>query len=289
MSAERVGRERAGAGAGSGRAHEGAGDAADGLAAPLRRERLRRLGTRLLSVTSILLLWSVVASFFSPFLLPSPVIVGRRLFELVRAGEFEVHVYATIHRVVVGFIVAFVLSIAAGMLMGGKRFAESFIDSYVLVGLTIPGLCWAVLAVMWFGITEMAPVFAIVMVVLPMLTLNMWQGTKSLDKDLIEMANVFRAGRLALVRDVMLPQLLPFCLAGARIGFALGWKIVVLSEMFGLSSGVGYMINRSFNAYSMEDVLAWTAGFTLVMFVVEYAVFLPIERRLVRWRPLVTL
>jgi NitT/TauT family transport system permease protein len=159
----------------------------------------------------------------------------------------------------------------------------------VLVGLTIPGLCWAVLAVMWFGITEMAPVFAIVVVVLPMLTLNMWQGTKSLDRDLVEMAHVFRASRRALLRDVVLPQLLPFCLAGARLGFALGWKVVVLSEMFGLSSGVGYMINRSFSSYSMDDVLAWTAGFTLVMFAFEYAVMLPIERRLTRWRPAVSL
>ena len=64
---------------------------------------------------------------------------------------------------------------------------------------------------------------------------------------------------------------------------------MVLSEMFGLSSGVGYMINRSFNSYSMEDVLAWTIGFTIVMFAVEYGIILPIERRLVRWRPVVAL
>jgi NitT/TauT family transport system permease protein len=115
----------------------------------------------------------------------------------------------------------------------------------------------------------------------------MWQGTKSLDRELVEMARVFRASRRALLRDVVLPQLLPFCLAGARLGFALGWKVVVLSEMFGLSSGVGYMINRSFSSYSMDDVLAWTVGFTLVMFAFEYAVMLPIERRLVRWRPVV--
>ena len=101
------------------------------------------------------------------------------------------------------------------------------------------------------------------------------------------MAHVFRAPLSSVMRDVVLPQLMPFCLAGARLGFALGWKVVVLSEMFGLSSGVGYMINRSFSAYSMDDVLAWTVGFTAVMFAFEYAVMLPIERRLVRWRPAV--
>jgi NitT/TauT family transport system permease protein len=241
----------------------------------------------LLSVASILVLWAVLAAFFPPTLLPGPLVVARRLGELAARGDFWIHLRATILRVVIGFGAAFVVSIGAGILMGSRRLVEDVFESWVLVGLTIPGLCWAVLAVMWFGITEMAPVFAIFVVVLPMLTLNMWQGTKSLDRDLVEMARVFRASRKALLRDVVLPQLLPFCLAGARLGFALGWKVVVLSEMFGLSSGVGYMINRSFSSYSMDDVLAWTVGFTLVMFAFEYAVMLPIERRLVRWRPAV--
>ena len=249
-----------------------------------------RLGGRavwLLSIVSILVLWAIVAAFFPPTLLPGPLVVARRLGELAARGDFWMHLRATILRVVIGFGLAFVVSVGAGILMGSRRLAEGLFESWVLVGLTIPGLCWAVLAVMWFGITEMAPVFAIFVVVVPMLTLNMWQGTKSLDRDLVEMARVFRASRRALLRDVVLPQLLPFCLAGARLGFALGWKVVVLSEMFGLSSGVGYMINRSFAAYSMDDVLAWTVGFTLVMFAFEYAVMLPIERRLVRWRPVV--
>jgi NitT/TauT family transport system permease protein len=249
----------------------------------------RRAAVWLLSVASILILWAIVAAFFPPTLLPGPVAVARRLGELIVRGDFLLHLRATIQRVVLGFVLAFVVSIAAGILMGSRRLAESMLESYVLVGLTIPGLCWAVLAVMWFGITEMAPVFAIFVVVLPMLTLNMWQGTKSLDRDLVEMARVFRASRRSMLTNVVLPQLLPFCLAGARLGFALGWKVVVLSEMFGLSSGVGYMINRSFSAYSMDDVLAWTVGFTLVMFAFEYAVMLPIERRLVRWRPAIVL
>jgi NitT/TauT family transport system permease protein len=250
---------------------------------------IRRALVRLLSIVVIVIAWAIVASFFPPTLLPGPDVVGRRLVELARGGELWTHVSATVRRVALGFVLAFTLSIALGIFMGSRRFVESLFESWVLVGLTIPGLCWAVLAVMWFGITEWAPIFSIFVVVLPMLTLNMWQGTKSLDRDLVEMAHVFRAPRRFLVVDVVLPQLLPFCLAAARFGFALGWKVVVLSEMFGLTTGVGYMINRSFSAYSMDDVLAWTIGFTGVMFAVEYFVFLPIERRLVHWRPAVTL
>jgi NitT/TauT family transport system permease protein len=244
----------------------------------------RLLAIRLLSVASMFLVWAVISAFFPPMLMPNPWVVAHRLWQLCLSGQFWFHAYGTVSRVVVGFTLAFVVSIALGVAMGLRQIAAVMFEAYVLVGLTIPGLCWSVLAVMWFGITEFAPVFAIFVVVLPMLTLNMWQGTKSLDKDLMEMSRIFNFSGRSVLLDVILPQLLPFCLAGARLGFALGWKVVVLSELFGLTSGVGYMINRAFSSYSMADVLAWTLGFTLIMFVLEYVVFLPVERRLVRWR-----
>ena len=249
--------------------------------------RIGRLAVWALSVAIMLVLWTVIAALFPPTLLPGPAAVGVRLADLMTTGDFWLHLRATVQRVAVGFVLAFVVSVAAGTLMGARRLAEGVFEPWLLVGLTIPGLCWVVLAVLWFGVTEMTPVFAIFVVVLPMLTLNMWQGTKGLDRDLIEMARVFRAPWSSVMRDVVLPQLLPLCVAGVRMGFALGWKVVVLAEMFGLSSGVGSMINRSFSAHSMDDVLAWTVGFTLVMFVFEHAVMLPIERRLVRWRQVV--
>ncbi len=248
---------------------------------------MRTAWVRAFSLASLVAVWWLLSSFFPPTLLPNPAAVFRRLWQLMVGGEFWFQTYATVMRVLGGFILAFTVSIGLGVLMGLKRTAAVWFEFYVLVGLTIPGLCWALLGVMWFGITEVAPVFAIFAVTLPMLTLNMWQGTNNLDKDLLEMSRLFRAPRGSVLTDVILPQLLPFCLAGARLGFALGWKVVVLCELFGLTSGVGYMINRAFSSYSMVDVLAWTVGFTMVMFVVEYGVFLPIERKLVRWRPAV--
>lgn len=248
---------------------------------------MRTARIRALSLASLVAAWWVVSLFFPPTLLPGPVAVFRRLWDLMVEGLFWFNTYATVIRVLEGFILAFAVSICLGVLMGLKRTAAIWFEFYVLVGLTIPGLCWALLAVMWFGITEVAPVFGIFVVILPMLTLNMWQGTNNLDKDLLEMSRLFRAPHRSVLVDVILPQLLPFALAGARLGFALAWKVVVLCELFGLTSGVGYMINRAFNSYSMVDVLAWTVGFTIVMFIVEYGVFLPIERKLIRWRPAV--
>jgi NitT/TauT family transport system permease protein len=176
-----------------------------------------------------------------------------------------------------------------GVAMGLWNHAERFLDIYILIGLTIPGLAWALLSVMWFGVSEAAPVFSIVMVVAPMLAVNAWQGTKAIDKQLLEMAKAFRISRRRVLAGVVITQLAPYLLAASRFGFGLGWKVVVLSEIFGLTNGIGYMLNRAFSQFSMTDVLAWTMGFTMIMFAFEYCFLQPLERHILRWRPKLSL
>lgn len=242
-----------------------------------------------LSLIVLLAGWKLVASFYPPTFLPGPDLVAVRILKLIVEEDFFFHAYHTIVRVFAGFTLALITSTFVGIAMGTSGRLEKFMDIYVLVGLTIPGLMWAVLALMWFGITEVAPIFAIFITVSPMIAVNMWQGTKSIDKDLLEMGKAFRSNRRTLVKEIIIPQLLPYLFAATRFGFALGWKVVVLSEMFGLSNGIGYMINRSFSVFSMVSVLAWTVAFTLVMFVFEFGILRPVERNFTRWRPSISL
>lgn len=243
-------------------------------------------GIRAASVLSSVLLWAAVAAVMNDAsLLPGPWVVFERLAELIRSEQFFFHAGATVCRVMAGFCVAMVLGSMVGIAMGIRQEAEQFLDIYILIGLTIPGLAWALLSVMWFGVSEVAPVFSIVMVVAPMLAVNVWQGTKAIDKQLLDMSRAFHISRHRVLSGIIIPQLAPYLLAASRFGFGLGWKVVVLSEIFGQTNGIGYMLNRGFARFSMPDVLAWTLGFTLVMFVFEYGILQPIERRVLRWRP----
>jgi NitT/TauT family transport system permease protein len=245
-------------------------------------------GFKVLGVLVLLAIWHVVSAFYPPAFLPGPSVTLERLAGLVATGEFARHAGPTLLRVFLGFGLALLVGTAVGIAMGARKTLESFFEPYILVGLTVPGLAWAILALMWFGVSEVAPMFAISAVVTPMLAVNMWQGTQAIDRELLEMAHAFRISRLMVVREIVLPQLLPFLLAGSRFGLSLGWKVVVLSEMFGLTSGIGYMINRSFSLYSMRDVLAWTIGFTFLMGIFEYGLLRPVERALLRWRPAIS-
>ncbi len=245
----------------------------------------RDLALKLLALLVLAVVWQVGSLLSPPTFLPGPALVVVRVAELIASGDFFAQAVPTVLRVFVGFGIALSVGTALGVAMGVRRGFESFFEAYILIGLTIPGLAWAVLALMWFGVSEIAPVFAIAAVTIPMLAVNMWQGTKAIDRELIEMQRAFRAPRWTVLKDVIVPQLLPYLFAGSRFGFGLGWKVVVLSEMFGLSSGIGYQINRAFSFYSMRDVLAWTIGFTLVMAAFEYGVLRRLEAHYLRWRP----
>jgi NitT/TauT family transport system permease protein len=256
----------------------------------LQRLPLVTFSIKAVSLLSFFVLWALGSRYFdNDLFLPYPWAVAHKLYDLVLHEAFLIHAASTVARVFVGFALALIVGSAIGIAMGMRRTIEQFLDLYVLIGLTIPGLAWSVLAVMWFGISEAAPVFAIVMVTAPMLAVNMWQGTKAIDKQLLEMAQAFRVNRGRVISGIVAPHLAPYLLAATRFGFGLGWKVVVLSEIFGMSNGIGYMINRSFSRFSMVDVLAWTFGFTIIMFVLEYGLLQPLERHILRWRPKFTL
>jgi NitT/TauT family transport system permease protein len=238
----------------------------------------------LASLLTMLVVWHAIARFFPPTLLPGPLPVFERVGGIMVSGQFVVHMAATMLRVAAGFLSAFLVSIGLGILMGVNRTAERFFEPEIVVGLTIPSLAWSVIALMWFGISELAPIFTIFVVLQPVITVNIWQGTKALDHEVVEMARAFRAGRAMVI-----PQLVPYLLAATRFGLSLAWKVTVIAELLGLSTGIGYMIHYSFGIFSMLDVFAWTIAFTLVMLALEYGFLKPLETRVTGWRRAVAL
>lgn len=243
------------------------------------------IGLRVGSIVTLVFIWWVLTLFFPPTLIPNPWDTFAEVAAIITTGNFFVEMGNTLRRVLVGFGIAMVVSIPLGIVMGTLRTLESFFEPPVILGLTMPGLVWAVLMIMFFGLTETSAYAAVAVTIFPMLTIGIWQGTKSIDKDLIDMSRVFHAGAWSKVVDVILPQLVSHILAAVRYGLGLAWKVVVVVEMFGFSNGVGYQVVRGFNVFSMKTVLAWAITFLVVMIVIEFGIIGWLERRVTRWRP----
>jgi NitT/TauT family transport system permease protein len=248
------------------------------------RDLLNRIIPPLLAVSSVIAIWWTLYLIY-PRLLPSPTNTVREAIRLVSDGTFFFHMYQSLRRVFVGSVIAMFFSIGVGIYMGTVLMGERFFQPLVVLGLTIPGLMWALIAVMLFGINEISPYFAVTVTIFPMLVINIWAGVKSLDKELMDMSHVFHFSKWMKITQVILPQLVPNIFAATRYGLGLAWKVVVVVEMFGTSNGVGYQVMKSYQVFNMEGVIAWTLTFVVAMIVIEYGLINLAERRLTAWRP----
>ena len=237
-----------------------------------------------LALCSVFAIWWL-AYLLYPRLLPSPSSTIEESIRLVSDGTFFFHMYQSLRRVFVGAVVAMFFSIGIGIYMGTVAMGERFFQPLVILGLTIPGLMWALISVMLFGINEFSPYFAVTVTIFPMLVINIWAGVKSLDKELIDMSHVFHFTKRMKITQVILPQLMPNIFAATRYGLGLAWKVVVVVEMFGTSNGVGYQVMKAYQVFNMEDVIAWTLTFVVAMIIIEYGLINFAERRLTAWRP----
>ncbi len=240
---------------------------------------------RLSSVLFVLAAWALLAAVTPSHIIPPPARVLTEVWEVLTDGSFAVHMAHTLQRVLIGFGAAMLVSLPVGIAMGSLPWLERFLEIEVVIGLTIPGLMWALVALILFGLSELSAYFAIAITILPMLVINVWQGMKALDRDLIDMSNVYHAGAWSKVVDVILPQLLSHLFAAARYGLGLAWKVVVLVEMFGYGNGIGYKVLESYYLFAMDRVLTWTVTFTLAMLIIEYGILGALERRFTTWRP----
>lgn len=251
----------------------------------LAKQALIDFSLRAGSILTLILIWWILSLFFPPTLVPKPVDTLAEVATIVSTGNFFSEMGSTLRRVLVGFGLAMIVSIPLGILMGTLRSLESFFEPPVILGLTMPGLIWAVLMIMFFGLNETSAYAAVAITIMPMLAISIWQGTKSIDKDLVDMSNIFHASPWSKIVDVILPQLISHILAAIRYGLGLAWKVVVVVEMFGLSNGVGYQVVRGFNVFSMKAVLAWAISFLVVMIIIEFGIIGWLERTVTRWRP----
>jgi NitT/TauT family transport system permease protein len=245
-------------------------------------------GPRLLAGASILAVWWFAAVVLPPDVVPPPPQVAVAMGKLLASGDAWFHLHQTLTRILLGFAVSALLGMAIGLLMGVGRRMAMYLEVWVTFIITIPSLCWAIIALAWFGLRNSAAVFTIVAITCPLIAVNFWSGVRHVDMSLVEMARAFHARRALIIRRVVLPQLVPYAIAATRYGLPLAWKMAIISEMLGLSNGVGYMLIYWFHVLNMVQVFAWMLLFTAVMLTVEYLAIKPLERASLRWTAEVT-
>ncbi|HSR71858.1 MAG TPA: ABC transporter permease [Kiloniellales bacterium] len=236
------------------------------------------------SFALLIALWQAASGWLDSQALPPPLAVLEVLIAGIGDGEIPYHVGITLARVAVSFLIAMSIGVALGLLMGRQRWFDRLFDGWLILFLNIPALVTIILLYVWLGLVEIAAIAAVAINKIPNVVVTIREGARALERDYLEMAQVYRLGRLRTIRHVMLPQLFPYVIAAARSGLALIWKIVLVVELLGRGDGVGFQLYTYFQLFDVASILAYTFAFVAAVQVIELAGLQPLERRVNRWR-----
>lgn len=249
-----------------------------------RRDRVNRWFWRILGYVVVLGLWEWASgTVMSEQLLPSPSHVIETFGEIWGTGKVLSSFQATLTRIAWGFGLAFIIGTAIGLL-SQNRWWESFFKDAVVIGITAPGLIWALITAIIWGSRPYGPVIAVILTTFALVTVNVSEGVKSLPKDLMDMGKAFRVSQLSRQRHIVLPHLAPFLFTAVRFGFSIAWKVTVLTEIFSSSEGVGFEMRVSSQLFRIDEFLTWILAFFVFALVLEKVVLQYFERRYFRWR-----
>ncbi len=249
-----------------------------------RREIQGRWLPRIAGYAAFLLGWTWASGrLIDAALLPSPLAILEEMRSILGSGEFAVHFGSTIQRIAIGYGIAYLIGVVIGILMG-NRWWDGFFRDWVVALLTTPGLVFALVAAMVFGFSPVGPIVAIAVTSFPFVTVNVAEGVKAIPKELLDMARAFRVARTHQLRHVVLPFLAPYLFTALRYGFSIAWKIATLTELFGSSRGIGFMMRREYQLFNVTGLLSWIFFFFAFALILEKLVLQRAINRFFRWR-----
>jgi len=237
-----------------------------------------------LSFIFLLLIWELLANYLNSSTFPTMTNIFKTLFFEVIEGNILYHLGITLYRVLISFVLAMVIGTIIGIMMGNNRNIDNLLDGWNILFLNIPALVLIILSYVWFGLTEIAAIIAVSLNKIPNVIVTIREGAKAIDKNLLEIAYVYKVSKTKRFFSFYLPQLYPYIIAAARGGISLIWKIVLVVELLGRSNGIGFKLHEFFQFFDISSILAYTFAFVLVMLFIEGFFFQPFEKKLSKWR-----
>jgi NitT/TauT family transport system permease protein len=232
----------------------------------------------------LVLVWWGLSLRYGAYVLPSPGNVVAGLGDVIRSGEIWRHSGASLGRIVVGFGGAVGVAVVLALLTFLSAVARGVVRDVLTVLNSTSVFVWIVVSIIWFGLSNWAPIFTTFMITLPVVAATLVEGVASVDRRLLEMGDVYRLSGRQQFTAIVVPSTLPYLVAGMKVGFGLALKVSVVAEIFGVTSGIGYAMNYSREILATQMVFVWALVMIAVMTLTDKLVFDTLSRRLTRWR-----
>jgi NitT/TauT family transport system permease protein len=216
------------------------------------------IGLPLLVAGLLVLAWHLAVAASPDTLFPGPYQVVLGLKELAENGLLHRYVISSVFRVLWGFGLAAVLGVPLGLLLGWSDLAHRALNPLIQVLRPISPIAWIPVAILWFGLTELGPIFLIFYASVFPTTVSAAAAVQNIQRTYVRAARNFGLSTFQLFRRVILPATLPQILTGLRIGLGIAWLVVVAAEMLvgdPKSGGLGYLVIDARNQGSRYDLV----------------------------------
>lgn len=239
----------------------------------------------LLLPVMLIVVWEIAGMMgkLNPILLPRPTQIISEFAALAASGELTHHLGISTLRALIGFVIGGGLGLITGVWVGFSYQTERLIDPSLQMLRTLPHLAIAPLFILWFGFGETSKLLLIAKGSFFPLYVNTFLGIRSVDTKLFDVGRVLQFSKWQLISKLIIPAALPNILLGTRLSIGVAWLGLVVAELMGASSGIGYLINdaRSFSWTEVVfvGIIVFAIAGKLSDSIVKW-----LEKRLLRWQ-----
>lgn len=225
---------------------------------PIRLHPIHRFLLPCVTFILFLLIWQLViwVGHYPPVLLPGPVQVGQSIWHFIITGEIFVHLGISLYRFITGFIIAVVLAIPLGFLLGRSQAFFRAIEPLLQLLRPISPIAWSPFIVLWFGIGNAPAIVIIFIAAFFPIVFNTIKGVGTIDSHYLKIAENLNLTGWSLYQNIIFPGAFKHMMSGIHIAVGTSWIFLVSGEMIGAQSGLGFLIVDSRNMLNLEDVLS---------------------------------
>ncbi len=248
---------------------------------------MKRLVIACLFFLGLAVIWHLVvlAEVWSPVLLPGPVSVGSYLWAAVRDGSLAEASWVTMKRLMVGYLIGCIIGLPLGMLTARSKTLNDTLGVLALGLQTLPSVCWVPLALLWFGQSESAMLFVVIMGTLWSVLIAVDNGVRNLPPIYTRAARTMGSNGFHTLRHVILPASMPYVISGMKQGWAFAWRSLMAAEIYVTlltGYGLGHLLHFGRELNAMDQVIGIMLIIVLIGLLADKVLFSPWERFLHR-------
>jgi NitT/TauT family transport system permease protein len=239
-----------------------------------------------LALSALILAWACISRFgpWPSYLLPGPDAVVRALWHELATGALPLAIWISMRRLLVGYAISAAVGITLGMLLARLGWLRAACGPLVIGLQALPSICWLPLALLWFGLSEGAILFVVVMGSLLSITIATEGAVRAVPMLYIRAARTLGSRRLRLYTRVILPASLPGIVTGLKLGWTFAWRSLMAGELLFVAGGLGQLLTLGRELGDMALVISVMVAIVVLGLGFERLLFGPVDKRLrERW------